>query len=46
MVKNFANQLAAVALTLVMSATLVAGAVGPASATGKSAVASTVRFMA
>ncbi len=47
MFNDFARKLAALALTVVTSATLIAGAVGPATShDGKAAVASATRFMA
>ncbi|MDP1026038.1 hypothetical protein Q5H91_02345 [Sphingomonas sp. KR1UV-12] len=47
MFNDFARKLAALALTVVTSATLIVSAVGPATAHGgNGAVASTTRFMA
>lgn len=46
MVKDFASKLAAIALTIAVSATCILGAVGPATASGQHAVASATRFMA
>jgi len=43
---NLTSKLAALALTVVMSATCVLGAVGPATAGTASAVASSARLMA
>lgn len=46
MVTEIANKLAALALTVVLSATCILGAVAPATATGGLAVASAARFVA
>jgi len=43
---NLSSKLAALALTVVMSATCILGAVGPATAGAASAVASSARLMA
>lgn len=46
MIKDFASKLAALALTVAVSATCILSAVGPATANGQHAVASATRFMA
>ena len=46
MVKDFAAKLATLALTALVSGTMVVSAVGPATAGGSHAVASAPRFMA
>ena len=46
MVKDFAAKLATLALTVAVSGTLIASAVGPATARGTAPVASTPRLVA